>query len=68
MRVPEASVSVFGEGIGACAFLRAYAQDPTPFAAHHVLLNVQIGEIPTKLQENLEARGADIMLCLHCSK
>ena len=60
---PDGSVSVFAEGIGACAFLRAYAQNPAPFAAHHVLLNVQIGEVPKGLRENLEARGADIMLC-----
>ena len=67
LKVPEASVSVFAEGVGACLFLRAYAQDPTPFAAHHVLLNVQIGEVPKGLQENLEMRGADLMLCA-CEK
>ncbi|CAE7031595.1 unnamed protein product [Symbiodinium natans] len=63
LRIPSGCASVFAEGIGACAFLRAYAQDPTPFAAHHVLLNVQIGEVPKGLRENLESRGADIMLC-----
>ena len=62
-QVAEASVSVFAEGIGACAFLRAYAQDPTLFASHHVLVNVQIGDIPQGLQENLEARGAGVLLC-----
>eukprot|EP00438_Fugacium_kawagutii_P030620 Skav206076 [mRNA] locus=scaffold1771:207792:210526:+ [translate_table: standard] len=63
LRVPDGSVSVFAEGIGACAFLRAYAQNPAPFAAHHVLINVQIGEIPEKLRENLETRGADLLVC-----
>ena len=63
LRIPDGCVSVFAEGIGACAFLRAYAQDGTPFAGHHVLLNVQIGEVPKGLRENLESRGADIMLC-----
>lgn len=67
LKVPEGSVSVFAEGVGACLFLRAYAQDPTPFAAHHVLLNVQIGEVPKELQEKLEMHGADLMLCA-CEK
>ena len=67
LRVPDGAVSVFAEGIGACAFLRAYAQNPAPFAAHHVLLNVQIGEVPKGLRENLEMRGADLMLCA-CEK
>ncbi|CAE7216005.1 KIF18A [Symbiodinium necroappetens] len=63
LRMRDGRVSVFAEGIGACAFLRAYAQDSAPFAGHHVLLNVQIGEVPKGLRENLESRGADIMLC-----
>ena len=63
LRMRDGRVSVFAEGIGACAFLRAYAQDTAPFAGHHVLLNVQIGEVPKGLRENLESRGADIMLC-----
>eukprot|EP00931_Biecheleriopsis_adriatica_P076619 TRINITY_DN5030_c0_g1_i1.p1 TRINITY_DN5030_c0_g1~~TRINITY_DN5030_c0_g1_i1.p1 ORF type:complete len:941 (-),score=164.95 TRINITY_DN5030_c0_g1_i1:37-2655(-) len=67
LNAPPACISVFAEGIGACAFLRAYALNPDPFSAHHVLLNVQIGEVPKQLRENLEERGADILLCA-CEK
>ena len=53
-------VTAFAEGLGGAAFLRAFSRDPTPFAPHHVLINVVIGDIPPKLRSRLESRGADL--------
>jgi len=67
--LPEqgACVSVIAEGIGAVAFIRAYAEDPRIFAAHHILLNVVIGDIPKEFKTHLRDRGADCFVYL-CEK
>jgi len=62
LQLPDQCVSVFAEGVGAMATVRAMAKDSAPFAPHHVLMNCNIGEVPAGLLGKLDEIQADLGL------